>query len=354
MDSVKKTRPHPNNSDDYKALFMELLVFRILRDLKRDWGLFIDRKQVEKRNRYWHRRITRYAIDAEGLQYKDGIFGTHRIDFTSHLLGVLDSKFSTLLQFLSLFGLMVGVWNRTDEDSDGEVFWWISFSFWIAWVLAAITCFRGGFRVAWNEPRSVNTQPLNVWNTEHKKLQEHVEFEKLVRSLVRRTAWFRIAAVQLLIVAMLGVTSIAYDLFNIDQYLEDVSKESVVSDTSNMAIPELLFLHGETKHQQETLGLFHREIMAVEHTISGYVLIEPALVPNHAEQEIKAENDQPTKQYILSYTGDSNDRVSGFLYEVSIAELDLLDAHAGSQTERRAIDFLSDKQIWVYRKKISQ
>ena len=126
---------------------------------------------------------------AEKIKLGDPLpLGIIRINFIAGHLDILDRKFGSLLTFHSLMATIAAVYvvnffqfqRHPVRDLSGSV---VLIIFWVLWVFTTLICLSGLSRVKWGELKA--TVPL--------RLAEKKQVLSLIRSVIRRTARFRLA-----------------------------------------------------------------------------------------------------------------------------------------------------------------
>ncbi len=107
----------------------------------------------------------------------------------------------------------------------------------------------------------------------------------------------------------------------------------------------LLFSYGTLQLPRVQKELFGRLLEGQPDVLEGYkkeplTLIDPTVV--------RLSNSK--SHVILVETGNGDDRVEGWIYEVSEKELQRADSYEPNEYRRRLTTFLSGSQAWVYTK----
>ncbi len=106
-----------------------------------------------------------------------------------------------------------------------------------------------------------------------------------------------------------------------------------------------LFSYGTLQDRKIQLELFGRELEGIQDYLTGYKLETIQLPKNHP---------QASTYFIAIYTGMEADLLEGISYRITSSELTGVDSYEGPAYERIQEQLQSGKQVWVYRKPVSQ
>jgi gamma-glutamylcyclotransferase (GGCT)/AIG2-like uncharacterized protein YtfP len=99
-----------------------------------------------------------------------------------------------------------------------------------------------------------------------------------------------------------------------------------------------LFAYGTLRDQDVQENLFGRILHGTPETLVGYEL-----------NEIQIEEEFGIEHYpIIMETNNSNDTISGVLYEVSMRELHQADLYEGLHYRRVEVHLQSNQKAWAY------
>lgn len=99
-----------------------------------------------------------------------------------------------------------------------------------------------------------------------------------------------------------------------------------------------LFAYGTLRDQDVQENLFGRILQGTPETLIGYEL-----------NEIQIEEEFGLEHYpIIMETNDSNDTISGVLYEVTMRELQQADLYEGLHYKRVEVLLQSNQKAWAY------
>jgi gamma-glutamylcyclotransferase (GGCT)/AIG2-like uncharacterized protein YtfP len=99
-----------------------------------------------------------------------------------------------------------------------------------------------------------------------------------------------------------------------------------------------LFAYGTLKNEEVQEDLFERILHGTPETLIGYEL-----------NEIQIEEEFGITHYpIITETKDSNDTISGILYEVTMKELHQADLYEGLHYKRVEVTLQSNQKAWTY------
>lgn len=106
---------------------------------------------------------------------------------------------------------------------------------------------------------------------------------------------------------------------------------------------ELLFSYGTLQLKSVQLENFGRELVGYEDILLGYRL-EQLEITDPKVLAISGEKYHP----ILQATGNSSDKVSGVIFEITAEELAQADAYEVEDYQRVKGQFESGRQAWIY------
>ncbi|MBW4360712.1 gamma-glutamylcyclotransferase family protein [Flavobacterium taihuense] len=99
-----------------------------------------------------------------------------------------------------------------------------------------------------------------------------------------------------------------------------------------------LFAYGTLQEKDVQESLFGRVLEGTPETLVGYEL-----------SEIQIEEEFGIVHYpIIMETNDSNDTISGIVYEVSVNELHQADLYEGKHYKRVEVQLQSNQKAWAY------
>lgn len=99
-----------------------------------------------------------------------------------------------------------------------------------------------------------------------------------------------------------------------------------------------LFAYGSLQHEDVQQDLFGRILEGTPETLIGYEL-----------NEIRIEEEFGIVHYpIIMETSDSNDTISGILYDVTMKELHQADLYEGLHYKRVEVHLQSNQKAWAY------
>jgi gamma-glutamylcyclotransferase (GGCT)/AIG2-like uncharacterized protein YtfP len=99
-----------------------------------------------------------------------------------------------------------------------------------------------------------------------------------------------------------------------------------------------LFAYGTLQEKDVQEDLFGRILEGTPETLIGYEL-----------NEIQIEEEFGIVHYpIIMETNDSNDTISGIVYEVSVSELHQADLYEGKHYKRVEVQLQSNQKAWAY------
>ena len=99
-----------------------------------------------------------------------------------------------------------------------------------------------------------------------------------------------------------------------------------------------LFAYGTLQDKDVQENLFGRILQGTSETLIGYEL-----------NEIQIEEEFGIEHYpIIMETNNSNDTISGILYEVSMRELHQADLYEGLHNKRVEVLLQSNQKAWAY------
>jgi gamma-glutamylcyclotransferase (GGCT)/AIG2-like uncharacterized protein YtfP len=99
-----------------------------------------------------------------------------------------------------------------------------------------------------------------------------------------------------------------------------------------------LFAYGTLQDKDVQENLFGRILSGIPETLIGYEL-----------NEIQIEEEFGLEHYpIIMETNDSNDTISGVLYEVTMRELQQADLYEGLHYKRVEVLLQSNQKAWAY------
>lgn len=102
-----------------------------------------------------------------------------------------------------------------------------------------------------------------------------------------------------------------------------------------------IFSYGTLQDQKIQEELYGRTLSGHQDSLSGYILSTINLPENSLQQNT---------YFIAQYTGSPNDRITGFCYEITSAELLITDAYEGEAYTRKSVHLNSGRMCLVYTK----
>lgn len=99
-----------------------------------------------------------------------------------------------------------------------------------------------------------------------------------------------------------------------------------------------LFAYGTLQEEEIQQDLFGRILEGISETLVGYEL-----------NEIQIEEEFGLVQYpVIMETGNSNDTITGVLYDVTMKELHQADLYEGKHYKRIEVHLQSNQNVWAY------
>ena len=106
---------------------------------------------------------------------------------------------------------------------------------------------------------------------------------------------------------------------------------------------ELLFSYGTLQQKNVQVANFSRELSGVKDILPAYVLGEITI----SDERVIRESGKAV-HLILCYTGNSDDEVSGSVFELSPAELARADDYEVEDYKRVSAVMRSGRRCWIY------
>lgn len=106
---------------------------------------------------------------------------------------------------------------------------------------------------------------------------------------------------------------------------------------------ELLFSYGTLQLEKVQLESFGRKLKGEKDSLSGY-----KVVPLKIKDKQVLEKSQQAIHPIAVFTGNSDDKIDGVVFEISGDELLQADAYEVGDYKRMAVKLDSGKKAWVY------
>lgn len=110
-----------------------------------------------------------------------------------------------------------------------------------------------------------------------------------------------------------------------------------------ISITEKLFSYGTLRYENVQLSTFGRKLQGVEDDLVGYRLEKVEILDPH----VIALSGESVHS-ILVHTGDTNDKVSGVVFDITSSELEQADEYEVSDYKRVQVQLRSGTKAWVY------
>lgn len=106
---------------------------------------------------------------------------------------------------------------------------------------------------------------------------------------------------------------------------------------------EKLFSYGTLQHESVQLATFGRKLQGKPDFLSGFSL---TLVEIKDERVI--ETSGAVAHPIITFTGNQADQVIGFVFDISLEELECADTYEVDDYKRISVQLQSGVEAWVY------
>jgi GrpB-like predicted nucleotidyltransferase (UPF0157 family) len=106
---------------------------------------------------------------------------------------------------------------------------------------------------------------------------------------------------------------------------------------------EKLFSYGTLQYDNVQLEIFSRTLIGHKDILTGYTL-STIEVTVQKVVELSGESTHKT----LFYSGDPEDQISGVIFDVTSAELELTDKYEGNEYKRILVTLKSNTRVWAY------
>lgn len=116
-----------------------------------------------------------------------------------------------------------------------------------------------------------------------------------------------------------------------------------MSIMETISITEKLFSYGTLRYENVQLSTFGRKLQGVEDDLVGYRLEKVEILDPH----VIALSGESVHS-ILVHTGDTNDKVSGVVFDITSSELEQADEYEVSDYKRVQVQLRSGTKAWVY------
>ncbi|QUJ68953.1 hypothetical protein KDD30_07765 [Photobacterium sp. GJ3] len=161
--------------------------FRPIMDCKDEFPLLYDADKFNERVKLWDNYLRVFCYIKKGKNlYKEEIawsceYGSDRLEFLWKHLDVINDRCATLLQFMSLLAILIGVvCKELYPSSVLIIFFWV---FWAASIVSALNCL---LQLSWGK----TTEMVDKSYIE----AEQEELDNWIPEVIYRSAYYRIAA----------------------------------------------------------------------------------------------------------------------------------------------------------------
>lgn len=113
-----------------------------------------------------------------------------------------------------------------------------------------------------------------------------------------------------------------------------------------MQNPQKLFSYGTLQFEEVQLATFNRILNGSPDILVGYKLSNLSIT----NPDVVAKSGEAVHPVVI-YTGDANDEVAGYVFEISMQELLNADEYEDSDYRRVEASLKSGAMVWLYREK---
>lgn len=117
----------------------------------------------------------------------------------------------------------------------------------------------------------------------------------------------------------------------------------ICNNSKNNVYTEKLFSYGTLQYEAVQIATFGRKLKSNPDILKGFAL---AMVEIKDKSVI--EKSGKTTHPIITYTGNSKDQVAGFVFDISLEELEHADLYEVADYKRDCVQLASGITAWVY------